>query len=364
MSSIVGAEVIDSNGAQLGGLAVPIGQLIVAKVAATNTNGTGVYSEENTLGVTAQGVPSAPTAAPSRGAQTTKSQVDVQWQFLTDSVASGGSPILSYQLELDDGQGGAFLPVVGSDPTNNPYTLNSKIVTTAIFSGRSYRVRYKAYNVHGWGGYSPEATIIAATVPGAPAEPSLTVNGVNVRITWADPTDTGGASITITAFRIEIRLPDGATFTEVSACNGTDASLVSAKTCDIPMSTFTTPTGSGGLGFAQGNEITARITAANVIGYGSAGSVASLATTVAQVAPLTPLAGPRRGTGTDASQIVIEWDPVVDPQNGGSAVTSYNLQWDAGSGNFDSQIDLTGISSDYTLSSFTQVAGVVTGTAY
>lgn len=39
----------------------------------------------------------------------------------------------------------------------------------AVASGATYRVRYRARNVHGWStAYSPELTIIAATVPSAP----------------------------------------------------------------------------------------------------------------------------------------------------------------------------------------------------
>lgn len=50
----------------------------------------------------------------------------------------GGSPILSYGLEIDDGAGGAFVPIVGLDPVNAPFTLNSKLWTTAIASGKFY----------------------------------------------------------------------------------------------------------------------------------------------------------------------------------------------------------------------------------
>jgi hypothetical protein len=63
---------------------------------------------------------------------------------------------------------------------NSPYTLNSILVTTGIFSGRTYKVRYKAYNIHGWSSYSPEGNILAATLPGAPASPTLVIAGTGV----------------------------------------------------------------------------------------------------------------------------------------------------------------------------------------
>jgi hypothetical protein len=273
---------------------------------------------------------------------------------LTTDTETSGSAILSYELEVDDGLGGAFLSVVGNDPINNPYTLNSALVTTAIISGRSYRARYKAYNVHGWSSTSPEVTIIAATVPGMPAEPTLTIDSTNVRISWSNPTNTGGDGIAITAVRVEIRLPDGTTYQEEPvACNGATSAIVSATQCDIPMSTFTTATASGGLGFAQAQEITARITVSNSIGFGPTGPVATSSTVIAQLVPHQPTTAPTRGAATSSSQIVIDWQTVVDPQNGGSAVTSYNLQWDNEEGNFNNDIDLTGVSSDYTLTTFT-----------
>jgi len=37
----------------------------------------------------------------------------------------------------------------------DPYTLNSKLWTTAVISGATYRVRYRVYNILGWGDYSP-----------------------------------------------------------------------------------------------------------------------------------------------------------------------------------------------------------------
>jgi hypothetical protein len=52
----------------------------------------------------------------------------------------------------------------------------------------------------------------------------------------------------------------------------------------------------------------------------------------------------------------------VAPLTGGSGITSYNLQWDQGTGTFG--VDLTGISTNYTGTTHTQTAGVVAGTAY
>lgn len=97
------------------------------------------------------------------------------------------------------------------------------------------------------------------------------MNGVNVLIQWADPTDVGGPGNQILAFRVEIKLNTDAYQEELVNCNGTDSSIVANKQCEIPMSLMTTAIASGGLGFSQGQEIKARITAKNGLGWGLPG---------------------------------------------------------------------------------------------
>ena len=138
----------------------------------------------------------------------------MQWDFITEATATGGdggSPILSYSLEIAEGAG-SFVVVCGGSPLTNPYTLNSIVYTTAISSGATYKMRYRTYNVHGWSDYSPEGTIVASTVPDPPDEPSLTMSGSDVLISWTPPADTGGTGIVITDYLIEILLPDGSTY--------------------------------------------------------------------------------------------------------------------------------------------------------
>ena len=77
--------------------------------------------------------------------------------------------------------------------------------------------------------------------------------------------------------------------------------------------------------------------------------------------PLQPPLPPRRGASTTQTALVVEWDALVAPVNGGAAITSYNLQWDQGTGTWT---DLTGISVNDTSTTHTQTAGVVAGAAY
>ncbi len=53
----------------------------------------------------------------------------------------------------------------------------------------------------------------------------------------------------------------------------------------------------------------------------------------------------------------------LSSQNGGSAITSYNLEWDAGT-NKGTWTSLEGLSSSYTGLFFIKTTGVVQGTRY
>jgi len=141
-----------------------LGDLVVAMVRANNEKGAGQFSSTNFIGALVEVRPLAPTNAPRRGVRTNEFRIDVDWDFLKTYEQRGGSTIDSYELQIDDGASGTFLEVVGF---TTYYTLNSILVSSNINSGLTYRLRYRAHNVQGWSDFSPEASIIAATIPGA-----------------------------------------------------------------------------------------------------------------------------------------------------------------------------------------------------
>ena len=160
---------------------------------------------------------------------------------------------------MDDGLGGEFNEVVGQTTL---YTLNSLLITSNIGSGRNYRFKYRAKNIHGWGGYSPVSYILAATVPSSPVgEPETKVLEfeTTVTITWQKPSNVGGENVEIIHYKVEILLKNGAFET---VCDGYDATLISTRTCKVPMETFLTSP----FNFSQGDTIKARITASNSLG--------------------------------------------------------------------------------------------------
>lgn len=157
-------------------------------------------------------VPARPTDVPVSVATVTAATA-IKVTFAASSPPDdGGSPIVSYELQMDDGAGGSFVSVHGFSPSSlaTHYT-----VTENVSKGRAHRFRYRAKNAVGWGPYSAEASILAASVPSVPHPPSfssfssgtLTVNvgmsddngGTAIELVelWRDAGDDYGSSFTL-----------------------------------------------------------------------------------------------------------------------------------------------------------------------
>ena len=74
----------------------------------------------------------------------------------------GGTEVIGYDIQLDDGNNGAFSYVLGGDDQ----TLDREVLVTAgIIKGLTYRARYRAINSIGAGLWSDISYITASTVP-------------------------------------------------------------------------------------------------------------------------------------------------------------------------------------------------------
>ena len=77
---------------------------------------------------------------------------------------TGGSLVLSLQLQWDSGSGGeTWTTLIGESPyaTTTTYQYSSALID----AGRIYKFRYRAKNAIGWGPYSDQGDIIAASEP-------------------------------------------------------------------------------------------------------------------------------------------------------------------------------------------------------
>ena len=95
-------------------------------------------------------VPFAPTDVPVSDTSITN-DTTIRVTYASPAPNDGGSAILSYELQIDDGLGGDFTTLVGY----SPYTMATHFtIDQGILKGRVHRFRYRAKNSVGWGAYS------------------------------------------------------------------------------------------------------------------------------------------------------------------------------------------------------------------
>ena len=93
---------------------------------------------------------------------------------------------------MDDGKGGSY-SILNGYYTNS---MATSYTVTGIVKSRTYRFRYRAYNMYGWGPYSLTGYLLAAQLPGTPDAPtfvSATETGIVMSLNLA--VDNGGATI-------------------------------------------------------------------------------------------------------------------------------------------------------------------------
>lgn len=168
----------------------PTGSTFRFKIRAINADG---YIDSYPLEVVLASVPDTPLVGPISDASITNQyQIGVDYDSLTPAQ-SGGSNIISYELQMDNGKGGDFISLVGLN-TDNLDTYFT--VTSNIQEGVYYRFRYRARNVNGWSGYSPITYIQAATIPIRPPAPLfVTANSTAITLRILPSTNTRGSVI-------------------------------------------------------------------------------------------------------------------------------------------------------------------------
>ena len=138
------------------------GSTFHVKVVARNQIGT---TESNGLQFVLADVPAKPYPLPTAGPQTTITQIEVS--FENENPDDGGSPILFYELQMDDGRQGEFFTVLASA------SLTSFIADEDIQRGYTYRFQYRVANINGFSEYSDTAYIFAFSKPDAPPTPAF-----------------------------------------------------------------------------------------------------------------------------------------------------------------------------------------------
>lgn len=324
--------------------------LVVVRLTAANALGSGPTGPENTAGARIRQVP-AQMAAPSEGADTTDSQVVVEWIAVTAAgLPTGNSPVTSYELLWDNGD--------SSLTTFVQLTLTSTLATShtivGVTEGAFYRFVVRAVNVYGTGVDSTEATIRASDVPSRIDTLTTTRSGLSVDASWLEPSDNGAA---VTAYQVELWDPSTSAYVEDTVgCNGASAAVIAARSCSFVftelMSTYS---------YAVGDLFVLRARAYNDDGWGERSSANTAGATIMTV-PVAMGTAIEDGL-TSSTQIVLTWAALVTTVDiGGTEITSYEVSWDAGTGG-SSWTALRGYSSPDTSTTFTTTS-VTAGDAY
>ena len=126
-----------------------------------NQIGPGEFSDPNEIGESMQEVPSVPTDPPILISQSeTSITLEMPELFGADT---GGSPILSYNLQYNQGGSSSnFVSVIGESPPNLLLTITKGGLNTNTL----YRFQYRVQNKLGWSdGVSPQIEVRSATYP-------------------------------------------------------------------------------------------------------------------------------------------------------------------------------------------------------
>ena len=234
---------------------------VIAKIKARNPINWSDYSGETTSFGTISTEPRQPPNAPQEGANTDDTQIHVQWQALTGDD-TGGESITFYEVSWDMGNGGSSFSLLKLEPAGSfTYTYTQ---SSGINPGQDYQFKYRAYNKHGIGGYSAIATIEASTVPNQLAAASTTNSSSNVIVSWsATSSDRGSA---VTEYLIKFKASNNTYIEDDLNCNGKSPSIISARSCTVPLSVFTASPYS----LSSGNLIVVQVQAKNGKGYSTA----------------------------------------------------------------------------------------------
>lgn len=95
---------------------VHTGLIFQYRVQAISELGADYYTYSETVSYILADIPSAPANGPQDTVtETTSSQIKVSFDPLTTEAQTGGSSILSYNLQVDDGLGGDFIDLFGQN---------------------------------------------------------------------------------------------------------------------------------------------------------------------------------------------------------------------------------------------------------
>ena len=303
------------------------------QVAAINVIGAGPYSAQSS---TTKAIPSTISDAPVITSSTSKQNQTstVSWTAPSDN---GGAPISSYNLQYSTNLSEWF--------PKTPHTLSestSSYTFTDLTNGTEYYFQIAAINANGRSKYSTQTTNSTATPSTIPTYPVITYSISNQNQTstviWTEPSDNGGSPIS--SYNLQYSTSSSGPWLPSTPYN------VTAETTSY---TFTDLT-NGTLYYFQ-------VAAVNSSGVGTYSAQTTISRAMPSSAPVPPVITSSMSNQNQTS--TVSWTEPSD--NGGAAVSSYNLQYSTSSSGPwlpSTPYNVTAATTSYTFT------GLTNGTTY
>ncbi len=240
---------------------------------------TSVFQMTPTDGVTLPGAPTPVTGTPGNG------QVSVAWT----APADGGSPITGYEVTASPG--GATCA-----------TATTSCQITGLTNGAAYTFSVVATTLVGDSAPGVSAPVTPRTLPSIPGTPAGAPADGRVALTWTPPLSDGGAPVT--AYVVQYRRTSSPTW--LTFTGGAQAQSASTS------ATVT--------GLTNGLPYTFRVAATNAAG------TTEYTAASARVTPRSVPGAPTRvsASSTVRGRVALRW---TAPNNGGSPITDYIVEW-------------------------------------
>lgn len=220
--------------------------------------------------------------------------------------------------------------------------------SVTAMTGSKYSFRHRSINANGYSSYSPVFETYACELPSPPGTPVwVTSTNSSISISWSRSVDDGGCPIIEYSLWRDAGDGSGATLTEI---HQNDLS-------GNPRSDYLQITQlAASIGSYFKFQVRVHTQYTSLLGTQGIGSLVSPPMLLAGV-PEAPSAAPRRGEGSGAFVVEVEYDSVG---GNGAAVTSYFVEIDDGAG----FVALQGLASPSLSLIARKSSGIVTGRYY
>lgn len=248
-----------------------------------------------------------PSTLPSQVSSVTAVRGDTEVGLSWDAPHDGGSPIIGYHIEKDDGSG-------WTDAVADTQSDATSFTVTGLTNGTTYTFRVSAINANTSAyladGFtvmasSPSNAVTPVALPGAPTGLSATRGNEEVSLTWT-VVDSQVTGEELVGHRIQQSTDNGASWSDAIADT---ASVAGAATVT---------------GLTNGTAYLFRVSGISAAG---SGQYVTLAT---EVTPSTTPDAPASVTAVAGNgEVTLSWDA---PHDGGSVITGYRIEKHDGGG--------------------------------